>query len=392
MQKAEVIEKPMAGIYIHIPFCKSKCGYCAFNSEPLANPDELDRYAKALVAEIRTERPWLLRNDIDTIYFGGGTPSLLNPDQIRQIIDELADSSKSISANAEITAEANPDSLTPDKLRGFADAGVNRLSIGIQSFDSAALNFLERIHTPSQADRVIKQARDEGFINLSLDLIIGLPEPFTDIYKDDLSKAVAHSPEHLSVYLLTATAPARLFESVDCGDVVLPDSDKQADLFLWADHFLTQAGYAHYEVSNYCRPGFLARHNSAYWQGTPYLGLGAGAHSYLTIGEQHIRRANLPDSGKYADATLSGKTPVDFFEMLTATTRMKERLMLLLRTTGEIVPDDFAPHAKVIAKKLQEFAKSGWYTPTDRGFTATPEGLLVADGLCEALWDVFEEA
>jgi oxygen-independent coproporphyrinogen-3 oxidase len=250
------VQTGIAGVYIHVPFCEAKCGYCAFNSRPLADRGVLDRYLAALDAELNRWRTLLADAALRTIYFGGGTPSLVAPSRVAALIGSIRGELRNPDDLVEITLEANPATLTADNLRGFRAAGVNRLSIGVQSFDHGALDFLECSYRADRVPEIMALAREAGFANIGLDLIVGLPEPYHDVYRADLEQALALSPEHLSVYLLTVEEPSRLHERVRAGELKKLDDERQADIFLECHERLTQAGYEHYEVSNYARPGY----------------------------------------------------------------------------------------------------------------------------------------
>ncbi len=375
------------GLYFHVPFCRGKCGYCAFNSRPLRDEAELARYADALVRELAAHRERLAGAWITTVYFGGGTPALLPPDRVAALLAQARAMAGGVANDVEVTLEANPDTLDDRALAGFRAAGVNRISLGVQSFDAAALAFLERRHRPDQAAQAVGAARRAGFDNLSLDLIAGLPAPHAETYRADLAAALALAPEHLSVYLLAAEKPSRLHDAVQAGRITLPDADRQADVYLDIDRALTAAGYAHYEVSNYARPGREARHNAAYWAGVPYLGLGAGAHSYGLRDGRPARWANAGDPDDYVRRMEAGTSPVDFAEEVTPAMARRERLMLALRTAAGIDVSQFGAAAPALADALSRHAAEGRFTRDGSRFRPTPAGLLVADGIAAELWD-----
>jgi oxygen-independent coproporphyrinogen-3 oxidase len=287
----------------------------------------------------------------------------------------------------EITLEANPETLDEEKLNELAEAGFNRLSLGAQSFDLKALEFLERNHRPKQVEKAGLAARKAGFKNISIDVIIGLPEPHFEVYRADVKRGIWLEPEHISVYLLTAEEPSRLYESVKCGKVTLPDQDAQADCFLECHRLLTEEGFEHYEVSNYGLPGFYSRHNQAYWDGTPYLGLGAGAHSFIRTDEQAVRRANASDPDVYMKHLELGEDPVDFSEIITPMMALSERLMLELRTAKGVKPVDYGEHGEAIKKEVEKLIENGWYEWDGERFRPTAEGYLVADGVAASVLD-----
>jgi len=381
----------MAGIYLHVPFCRSKCGYCAFNSRPPADEATLPRYLDALKAELAMRREALARLRVDTIYFGGGTPSLLAPDAIGELIALVKTHAQALGDELEITLEANPETLTATNLAGFMAAGVNRISLGAQSFDAEALAWLERRHAPERTGEAFSLAREAGYANIGLDLIVGLPHPHDLAYAADLKHAVELAPEHLSVYLLSAEEPSRLHTRVEKNEVTLLDEETQADIFLDCHEMLTDAGYEHYEVSNYARPGFRSRHNSAYWLGDAYLGFGAGAHSYYGLGARPQRWGNADEPDRYGRMLAEGNAPLAFIEDITATMAMQEKLMLQLRMSEGVDVSEFGPFADALREKLAAYADSGWYERDGDRFRPTAAGLLVADGVAADLWDVLSE-
>lgn len=351
---------------------------------------ELDDYLAALPVEIRRSESILRAARLRTIYFGGGTPSLADPDKIGDLITRLRNTTDPTATDVEITLEANPETLTPERLDAYRHAGVNRLSLGAQSFDEKALAFLERRHRPAQVVAACRAAREAGIANLNLDLIVGLPAPHYQCLHDDLDQALALAPEHLSVYLLTAESPARLHAQVRQGRVTLPTEEEQADVFLTCHEKLTEADYEHYEVSNYARPGFRSRHNSDCWAGRPYLGLGAGAHSYVEQEGRWWRWGNVAEPEEYAERLRDGQPPIAFREEITPHVARRERLMLQLRTESGIAPADFGGHETALLKAMRSLARKGWYWWEDKRFRPTPTGMLVADAVTADLWDVLD--
>jgi oxygen-independent coproporphyrinogen-3 oxidase len=287
------------GIYIHIPFCLHKCPYCDFNSitvKPL--PEE--KYVKALVDEIRDRAEGFKRHTVETIYLGGGTPSLFSPQSIGVILDEIA-KNFTLDAPLEITIEANPNSLTQEKLSIFHALGINRLSLGVQSFKDDCLKTLGRIHTSQDAILAFDAARKGGFENIGIDLIFSIPSQTTRDWEEDLDKVIDFHPEHISTYQLHIEEGTPFYQWVAKEELSLPSEKLQTEMFetTWAK--LKQAGYEHYEISNFALPGFRSRHNQRYWEGKEYLGIGAGAHSFLQKG-WGMRRANITNPLLYMDS------------------------------------------------------------------------------------------
>jgi len=380
----------MAGVYLHIPFCLGKCGYCAFHSRPLRNEAELKDYLHAIQTELSMRCDRLAEAEIETIYFGGGTPSLASPDDLHQILQLTFSISGSAKLLREVTLEANPETLSRSNLQQFRQSGISRLSLGAQSFQPDALAFLERRHRPEHVAKVFYEAREAGFENISLDLIVGLPAPFDRHYRADIEQAVQLRPEHISVYLLSADEPSKMHGKVKSGEIVLLDVDEQADVFLACHDLLIEKGYMHYEISNYARPGFESLHNTAYWSGKPYLGIGAGAHSYWSIDGKWTRYANVADPDEYVRKALNREDPTEFIEIISPEMEMREKIMLALRTAHGIRPADFGPYQHAVSSELRKLLVNGWYTYDGERFRPTPAGMLVADGLSKILWDCLE--
>ncbi len=269
----------MHSLYIHVPFCRRRCSYCDFNT--YAGQEHLQAaYVAALVREIGLLAVAAGEAlPVHTVYFGGGTPSLLSPRQIAQVLEAVA-RHFALTADAEISLEANPGTLAPAYLKALRQAGVNRLSLGVQSAHPADLHLLERDHDFLTVIRTVAWARQAGFDNLNLDLMLGLPQQPLERWQRTVELALDLAPEHFSLYALTLEHGTPLAHWVDRGLVPAPDPDLAAEMYLWADERLRQAGFRQYEISNWARPGMVCRHNLQYWRNQPYLGLGAGAHGY----------------------------------------------------------------------------------------------------------------
>jgi oxygen-independent coproporphyrinogen-3 oxidase len=272
------MDEPLS-LYLHIPFCTAKCGYCDFNS--YAGHDHMiPDYTGTLLREAQLWRKATADRPIDTVFLGGGTPSLMPVDDVRALFNGLRDVFE-FTTDAEITLEANPGSIDEAYLRGLLDAGINRLSIGVQSLHDDELRALDRLHSAEDARTAYSAARAAGFRNVNLDLIFGLPEQPIERWQATLDEALELRPEHLSLYALTVEEGTPLANAVARGRTPAPDPDAQADQYEWTVERLARAGYEQYEISNWSLPGFRCRHNITYWDCREYLGLGAGAHSYL---------------------------------------------------------------------------------------------------------------
>jgi len=286
----DLVGEPIS-LYLHIPFCTAKCGYCDFNS--YAGRDHLiPSYVETLAREAQLWRSATAGREVTTVFFGGGTPSLVPREELRTVIDALR-SAFDLSPDAEMTLEANPGSLDEPYLRALLEVGFNRLSLGVQSFHDDELRALDRQHSADDAREAFCAARRAGFDNVNLDLIYGLPEQPMERWQASLERALDLAPEHLSLYALTVEEGTPLAHHVAVGRVPAPDPDAQADQYEWTQERLAAAGYEHYEISNWAWPGHRCRHNLTYWRCGEYLGLGAGAHSYL--GGVRFATAKLPD-------------------------------------------------------------------------------------------------
>jgi oxygen-independent coproporphyrinogen III oxidase len=372
------IKKNQAGLYIHVPFCLSKCGYCSFYS--IKSISLIPQFLAALEKEIEFYSNDF--NSFDTIYIGGGTPSLLTFPQIADIFSAINKTYK-ISSSAEITIEVNPGDLSAEYLRALHSIGINRLNIGIQSFNDDVLHFLGRRHTAKEAISAIDYARAAGFDNAGIDLIYGINNQDIKIWKKTLQKAVSFSPEHISCYQLSLDKNTPLYKKYEQCGCFLPNENSQFKFFMTTADFLEQSGYIHYEVSNFARSNQLrSRHNLKYWQHMPYLGLGPGAHSYF----RQKRWWNLSSVNGYIKKLNQGLLPVNNFEILILEQLQLETLFLGLRTNVGIdlklfkskYNTDLLIEKKTIIDKLVENnvlkLKRGYLVPTRAG-------LAIADSL-----------
>ena len=318
------------GVYVHIPFCRRRCNYCDFLSTGGATgvPDE---YVDALLSEWGLWAETLRRQDLglQSIYVGGGTPSLLEPLQLRRLIDGVSSPVPAM-PDCEITMESNPDSLDAERIRGYVGAGINRLSVGVQSFSDCSLERLGRLHDSAGADRALRQAREAGIHNLSVDLMYGLPGSLPGEEIASLRHAIELSPEHISWYNLTLAAGTPLATSIAEGHEVMPDDDTVLATMREGWSLLAKSGFEHYEISNFARSGFISHHNLGYWLFTDYVGLGLGASGFVS----GKRWTNVSDMAAYLAAVLEGRLPVDSEERLKGRLREGEYAMLRMRLPG----------------------------------------------------------
>ncbi|MBO9682884.1 MAG: radical SAM family heme chaperone HemW [Flavisolibacter sp.] len=372
----------MAGIYLHIPFCKQACTYCNFHfSTSLRYKPDL---VKALVKEAEKEKDYLQGEKINTIYFGGGTPSILEVSDLEFLISGLF-KNYPVSADAEITLEANPDDITTDKLKAWKGIGINRLSIGIQSFFEEELKWMNRAHNAQQAIGNLQLARKE-FGNITIDLIYGSPLLTDEMWKQNVDRAIAFEIPHLSCYALTVEEKTPLYKLINTEKTADVDNEKQARQFLLLMQWLREKGYEHYEVSNFAKPGFRSRHNSSYWKGEKYLGLGPSAHSYNGM----ERRWNVANNNLYIKG-INENCPEREKETLTSAQKLNEFIMISLRTkegmdlTG--LEKEFGPKEKDrIKSKIEKFKNNNLICINNSFIQLTDEGMLRADGIASELF------
>jgi oxygen-independent coproporphyrinogen III oxidase len=299
------------GLYIHIPFCKSRCSYCDFATDVYRNNEAVERYVSALCREISQSEIQDPTSKIETIYFGGGTPSLLTARQLEKILNALY-KTFSFAAEIEFTLEMNPATVTPEKLTDFRKLGVNRASFGVQTFDDRALKLLARGHDSNDALRTFELLREANFDNISFDLIAGLPGQTLADWADNLNKALDLEPEHLSLYLLEIHEATPLAEQIRSKRQPSPDEDLAAEMYELMLEKVSDKGYEQYEISNFSRPGFASRHNSKYWLCEPVLAFGVSAHSF----DGRFRRANVRDTNNYVQRIENGESPVVSKELI----------------------------------------------------------------------------
>lgn len=376
--------KPTLGLYIHIPFCKAKCAYCDFYS--LAHSEEkMDAYMAALLRHLEEVAPRAAGMQVDTVYFGGGTPSYLGAARLCRILQTVL-RRYGVTRDAEITLEANPDSAGDWKeLRRLRRAGFNRLSLGVQSTDDALLRRIGRVHTYEQVQQAVKAARQAKFTNLSLDLIYGLPGQTMEDWQRTLADAVALGPEHLSCYGLKLEEGTPLWQQRQT--LTLPDDDAQADMYLYTVAALGEMGYEQYEISNFAKPGKASRHNLKYWNMEEYAGFGPGAHSDFG----GVRYGYVRD----VDSYIAGKLVLSESENDSTLARDYEYVMLSLRTAAGIDRQTFEKRYRQRFQPMEtlfeQYEKAGLALPTEGGWRLTPKGFLVSNSIIAALQEALAQ-
>ena len=375
----------MAGIYIHIPFCKQACTYCNFHfSTSLAQKSNV---LDALNKEILLTTVFNAGSEkIETIYFGGGTPSLLSAAELKRIFETLH-KKFSIAEDAEITLEANPDDINPSILTQWQHAGINRLSLGVQSFTEAELVWMNRAHHANESMESIRQIKDAGFINFSVDLIYGSPLQSNDDLKRNLEMIFTEQVPHISCYALTVETKTALHKMIDQKKSAPVDAEKQAAQFLLLMDSMKSNGYEHYEISNYAKPGMRSKHNSSYWQGKPYYGFGPSAHSF---DGKNNRRWNIANNALYVQSIQKSIIPFEE-EILTPTQQLNEYIMTSLRTMEgmdmEMLKVNFGKdnyeNLRSVSKK---YIDSGKLIFENEQLILTGEGKLFADGIAADLF------
>ncbi len=363
------------GLYVHVPFCVKKCGYCSFCSVPYRQ-NAADGFRKALLTELRMR---LHGKMVSTLYIGGGTPTILPPAYWREFREELGRVAF-VSGISESTIETNPGTIAPGELEDLRRTGFNRLSIGIQSFQDDILQILGRIHDGQQAVAGFEEARKAGFLNISIDLMYGVPGQSMELWEDDLRRALELRPEHISCYELTLEEETPMWSSVQKGELSKPDDDACADMYFRADEILASEEFIHYEVSNYARGNsHTSMHNCSYWRRAPYIGLGPSAHSYDGI---NLRSWNLHSVEAYIDSLDKGQLPVSGRESLTREQTATERIMLGLRCCGGVDLDAIEKETGVVIDReyLKIMLEHGRVVQVDSRIVPTAAGKLFADG------------
>ena len=373
----------MAGIYIHIPFCKKACHYCDFHFS--TSPVYKDQMVQALRSELKLKKDYVGSQQIETIYFGGGTPSLLSAEELGMLVSEITEHYP-VSSSAEVTLEANPDDLNPQKVRELKQTLINRFSIGIQSFFEEDLKWMNRAHSASEALSSIKRVQDAGFENITADLIYGYPLLSDEKWQFNIRELIELRIPHISSYSMTVEPATALAAFIKKGKQTPMDENQSARQFEILMKELEGAGFEHYEISNFAKPGRYSRHNSNYWEGVDYIGIGPSAHSFN--GES--RQWNIADNMEYIQAIESNKIPSEI-EKLTKENRVNEYIMTSLRTSKgmklDLITHQFGEeYAEAIVQALDPFLDRDWITRNGQLLTLTKTGKLFADHIASELF------
>lgn len=369
-----------AGIYIHIPFCVKKCSYCAFLSGP-AGPEVRQEYVNHLVEEIRLRSREV--PEADTIYFGGGTPSLLTPEQIGEILEEVRSAFR-ISEDAEVTLEANPGTLTAESLEGYRKTGINRLSMGVQSMDDRRLRYLGRIHTAEEVRRDVKMAREAGFRNINLDLIFAIPGTDVSDAMEDLESIAALEPEHISFYSLQLEEGTSFFRDFEAGKLREVPDETDREMYHRGIRALREKGYRHYEISNFARPGCESRHNSKYWNMAEYVGLGLGASSYTghrrTVNETDLKAySEMLDRGELAFMEIHENSEADDISEAVFTGLRREEGVRYRDVLGSEAA--FWEYFREALPEARAYEAGGFLELDDEGLRLTERGIDISNGI-----------
>lgn len=372
----------MAGLYIHIPFCKQRCSYCAFYSSTLYNMHE--EYVAALTKELLLRKDYAHGKAIETIYFGGGTPSTLSIEQLQRICSTIY-SAYPVANSPEVTIECNPDDLTPEFLEALRPLPFNRISMGVQSFNDAQLRRLGRRHTAEGARTAVGNARKAGYTNISIDLMFALPGSTPQQWQEDLDSAIALRPQHLSAYNLMYEEGTPLYRALCNGKITELSEEENLEQFRMLIESMKKAGYRHYEISNFALPGYESRHNSSYWRDTPYIGCGAAAHSYNGT----EREWNIADIKEYIKGIESGNRKFEI-EHLSEEERYNDTILTRLRTAEglplEWMRDKFSDKLNsYMLRTIEKEIALGNLQENNRQVSLTEKGIFISDAVIREL-------
>ena len=370
----------MLGLYVHIPFCVSKCKYCDFNSYKL-DVDKKRKYLKALQKEMEFYKEEVKSNEIDTIFIGGGTPSILNENEIEFLFENIK-SNFNVKKDAEITMECNPGTLTIDKLKTMKKCGVNRLSMGLQAVQNHHLDYIGRIHTYEEFEKNYNQAKEVGFENINVDLMYALPNQSEKDWMESLEKIVKLNPSHISAYSLILEEGTELFNMYERKEFKLLDEDTDIKMYEYTIDYLKANGYNQYEISNYAKKGYECKHNILYWKCKNYVGLGASASGFLN----KTRYNNVCDLDEYENIICSGKKPLDWEEKLSIKDEIEENIFLGLRMNEGINFEDFLKKYNFDFKKeykneISKLKKSDLIHVDDKSMALTQKGREISNSV-----------
>ncbi|MFH1017535.1 MAG: radical SAM family heme chaperone HemW [Pseudomonadota bacterium] len=383
--------KATLGIYVHIPFCRHKCPFCDFYTFPIVRGDTIPNYFRALLGEIGRfeEFGWSGDRSVSSVYFGGGTPSLVEADDVASILKKIR-SVFSVRSGAEVTLEINPEDVTPEKARAWRSLGINRASLGVESLGKGELRRLERLHDPEQARQAFRHLRDVGFSNVNVDLMHGLEGQDLIHWKETLTEVIAWNPEHVSAYGLTIEEKTRYAKEQRLGKLFLPPEEIQAELLMESARVLAEAGYRRYEISNFARPGFESRHNLIYWTGGEYWGVGVAAHSFQKRNGTFTRWWNPRDLRSYVRALLAASDLPRESETITPQVHWGERLMTGLRlirgvSLAELEAEIGVPIPKTTADGIRRFSGTGHLRTEEGHLTLSSAGILISNEIFRGL-------
>jgi oxygen-independent coproporphyrinogen-3 oxidase len=381
------------GVYVHIPYCVKKCPYCDFNSYGVGKRIPEREYTEAILKELDLYRGLIEESPISSIFFGGGTPSLFSPESIGKIINEVLEITSPLDS-IEVSLEVNPKTADLEKLKGLRDVGVNRISVGVQSFSERKLKLLGRINTPDDSRRVLEDITKAGFENFNLDLMFGVSFETIGEWRVDLEEALGFNTTHISAYCLTIEDDTEFGALYSGGKLLLPHEDTLTEMLSFTSDFLEDAGYRQYEISNFTKPGFECRHNLLYWNGEGYLGLGAGAHSHIPLSDLSswgARWANLKNPDVYMKAVLEGKNPLSFTEYLEKEEAFEDKILMGLRLREGIslrgLKERFGTELHL--NKLDSLLDSGFLEFSGDLLRLSKKGVLVSNELIMRVLDSF---
>ncbi|MGI9535115.1 MAG: radical SAM family heme chaperone HemW [Thermodesulfobacteriota bacterium] len=382
------------GIYIHLPYCLTKCPYCDFNSYGVGNNFPEEDYTSAILSEIDHYSGYLSQNFISTVFFGGGTPSLFKPENINKMINKIAEYS-GIKKNVEISIEINPKTANYEKINHFRDIGINRVSVGIQSFSERKLKFYGRLNSPEEGKEVLKNISDASFKNFNIDLIYGSTNESFDELERDIDISLEFGPTHLSAYCLTIEDGTQFGNLYKKGLLRLPEDEVLSEMFNITTDLLSKRGFRHYEISNFCEPGYECRHNLIYWECDSYIGFGAGAHSHIKNRYDSpwgMRWANLKNPNKYMETIKNSRPAHEFTEKLTRKESITDRLIMGLRLKKGVDIKQLENRYKTEFDpcNLKEFIDDGMIEISEDNLKITDKGRIFSNELIYNAVNSFE--